>query len=148
MQNWATHSVAIGVCCFSGVAYPPLQAVTNPKSTEKHGRSLLGPTYGKSVTNPNPSQKHGMIALGCLLCFWPRKVSPTQIPVIYTVWSLLGVSCVFDREKCHQPKSQSFIRFGRSWVSVGQTYGKSVTNPNLSQKHRMVALGCLSYNSP
>ncbi len=75
--------------------------------------------WPKSVTNPFSSQKHGMVALGCLSVKHTGKVSPTQNPVKNTVWSLLGVHRMFDREKCHQPKSRLKTRFGRSWVCLG-----------------------------
>jgi hypothetical protein len=45
-------------------------------------------------------------------------VSPTRFPVKNTGWSLLGMSRIKHREKCRQPKIQSFIRFGRSWVPI------------------------------
>ena len=54
-----------------------LQAVTNPKSSQKHGRSLLGLTYGKSVTNPNLGYLYGMVALGpCRINDWKSVTNP------------------------------------------------------------------------
>ena len=53
----------------------------------------------------------------------------------------MGPSRINDRKKCHQPKIQSFIRFGRCWVPLSQTYGKKCHQPKIQSKHGLVAVG-------
>ena len=78
----------------------------------RDGRSwvCLGHLYGKSVTNPNPSHLYGTVALGCLSVKHTVKVSPTQIPVIYTGRSLLGPSRIIHRKSVTNLKSTKTYR--------------------------------------